>query len=150
MNDEDNIKESTWKKRYQDRKKVWKNAQSLATFSLEVQKESQDYEANALIRDGSLLRIDKNVDHSHSIPVQSHIRDDIPISAIEPSVNIASIIQKFNLNIEQQRAFTIVAQHSLQRGQDPLRMLIGGPGGTGKTRIIEALKHFFHSRNQFG
>ncbi|KDQ54424.1 hypothetical protein JAAARDRAFT_90231, partial [Jaapia argillacea MUCL 33604] len=30
----------------------------------------------------------------------------------------------------------------------PLRMYLGGPGGTGKSRVINALKDFFVQRNQ--
>ncbi|KAH9853909.1 hypothetical protein C2E23DRAFT_687360, partial [Lenzites betulinus] len=52
------------------------------------------------------------------------------------------------LNQEQTRAFTIVAQHSLCAKPDPLRMFIGGVGGTGKSRVIQALTSFFAARNQ--
>ncbi|KAG1792594.1 uncharacterized protein HD556DRAFT_1222594, partial [Suillus plorans] len=52
------------------------------------------------------------------------------------------------LNTEQARAFRIVAEHSLQIKSEPLRMFIGGAGGTGKSRVINTLKEFFHRRNQ--
>ncbi|KAH7924616.1 hypothetical protein BV22DRAFT_992571, partial [Leucogyrophana mollusca] len=52
------------------------------------------------------------------------------------------------LNTEQARAFTIVAEHSLLAHPDPLRMFIGGPGGTGKSRVITALRQYFDRRDE--
>ena len=39
-------------------------------------------------------------------------------------------------------------QHSLTIGQDTLQMYLGGPGGTGKSRVINALKDYFELQNQ--
>lgn len=58
------------------------------------------------------------------------------------------MISEQNLNAEQARAFRIVAEHSLTTGNDALQMYLGGPGGTGKSRVINALKAFFEKRNQ--
>ncbi|KAI9059344.1 hypothetical protein FKP32DRAFT_1526932, partial [Trametes sanguinea] len=52
------------------------------------------------------------------------------------------------LNVEQRRAFTIVAKHSLLDKPTPLRMFLGGVGGTGKSRVIRAMKSFFEARNE--
>ncbi|KAJ7233265.1 hypothetical protein B0H12DRAFT_1001259, partial [Mycena haematopus] len=53
------------------------------------------------------------------------------------------------LNTEQSRAFRIIAEHSLQkRDAEPLRMFLGGPGGTGKSRVINSLTDFFEQRGQ--
>ncbi|TFK87001.1 hypothetical protein K466DRAFT_450180, partial [Polyporus arcularius HHB13444] len=52
------------------------------------------------------------------------------------------------LNTEQRRAFRIVAEHSLRTNADPLRMFLGGFGGTGKSRVIQALTSYFGARNQ--
>ncbi|OSC97382.1 hypothetical protein PYCCODRAFT_1338477, partial [Trametes coccinea BRFM310] len=52
------------------------------------------------------------------------------------------------LNTEQARAFRLVAEHSLKEKPDPLRMFLGGVGGTGKSRVIKALTSFFAARNQ--
>ncbi|KAJ7766141.1 hypothetical protein B0H16DRAFT_1238173, partial [Mycena metata] len=47
------------------------------------------------------------------------------------------IIKTYGLNEEQARAFSIVAGHSLQdQPLKALRMHLGGPGGTGKSRVI--------------
>ncbi|THU97065.1 hypothetical protein K435DRAFT_608960, partial [Dendrothele bispora CBS 962.96] len=55
----------------------------------------------------------------------------------------------FSLNEKQQQAFYIIASRYLDRyvfksqreiTHDPLRMLLTGPGGTGKTHVINAVK----------
>ena len=63
-------------------------------------------------------------------------------------VDIDEIVQEFTLNREQARAFRIVALHSLEEKLKPLRMYLGGPGGTVKSCVINALKVFFDRRNQ--
>lgn len=56
----------------------------------------------------------------------------------------------FTLNKEQAMAFRLVAMHSLQpkSASTPLRLIIHGPGGTGKSRVIDALRSFFECRNE--
>ncbi|KIM73532.1 hypothetical protein PILCRDRAFT_32665, partial [Piloderma croceum F 1598] len=61
---------------------------------------------------------------------------------------ISTVIGEYSLNTEQARAFRIVSEHSQREGSDPLRMYLGGPGGTGKSRVINALKDFFDRCNQ--
>ena len=54
------------------------------------------------------------------------------------------MIKIWNLNTEQVRAFRIVAEHSLiTQGQDALQMYLGGPGETGKSRVINTLSQYF-------
>ncbi|KAJ3878156.1 hypothetical protein F5879DRAFT_766358, partial [Lentinula edodes] len=52
------------------------------------------------------------------------------------------------MNAEQERAFRIVASHSQDKRPEPLRMYLGGPGGSGKSHVISALKQFFENRQQ--
>ncbi|KAG2152919.1 hypothetical protein DEU56DRAFT_727567, partial [Suillus clintonianus] len=58
------------------------------------------------------------------------------------------VAEDWTLNDEQSRAFQIIAEHSRLSNPEPLRMFIGGPAGTGKSRVINALKDFFVKRNQ--
>jgi hypothetical protein len=67
---------------------------------------------------------------------------------VKDGVNIDDMISEFTLNTEQARAFRIVAEHSLQVKPEPLRTFIRGTGGTGKSRVINTLKEFFHRQNQ--
>ncbi|KAH9851804.1 hypothetical protein C2E23DRAFT_708676, partial [Lenzites betulinus] len=52
------------------------------------------------------------------------------------------------LNSEQARAFRIIAEHSTENNPEPLRMYLGGFGGTGKSRVIQALTAYFNEKNQ--
>ncbi|KAJ4464236.1 P-loop containing nucleoside triphosphate hydrolase protein, partial [Lentinula edodes] len=63
-------------------------------------------------------------------------------------VNIDNFLQKFTpaLNTEQERAFRLIASHTQQDNPEPLRMFLGGPGGTGKSHVISALKVFFEEQ----
>ncbi|KZV59029.1 hypothetical protein PENSPDRAFT_557393, partial [Peniophora sp. CONT] len=59
------------------------------------------------------------------------------------------IIEDLTLNEEQERAFRIIANHSLLGAMaDPLRMYIGGMAGTGKSQVIKALIKFFDARGK--
>ncbi|KAH9848180.1 hypothetical protein C2E23DRAFT_739948 [Lenzites betulinus] len=69
-------------------------------------------------------------------------------AATERPVEIEQHILQWELNTEQARAFRIVAEHSMQNNPEPLRMYLGGVGGTGKSRVIQALTSFFAARNQ--
>ncbi|PBK94462.1 hypothetical protein ARMGADRAFT_876623, partial [Armillaria gallica] len=52
------------------------------------------------------------------------------------------------LNTEQSHAFKLIAQHSLESKPKPLQMFLSGAGGTGKSRMINALHDYFERRNQ--
>lgn len=60
------------------------------------------------------------------------------------------IVRTFTLNEEQERAFRIIANHSLLGTAlaEPLRMYIGGMAGTGKSQVIKALIRFFEARGK--
>ena len=66
----------------------------------------------------------------------------------EWSAVIQDVMVEFNLNREQQRAFSIVANHAVNADSEPLKMYIGGMGGTGKTQVLKALMKFFDVRNE--
>ncbi|KAE9390453.1 hypothetical protein BT96DRAFT_756903, partial [Gymnopus androsaceus JB14] len=57
--------------------------------------------------------------------------------------------KRFTLNQGQRRAFEIICTNLLKRyvesdeewiAKDPLRMFLTGPGGTGKTHVVRAVK----------
>lgn len=58
------------------------------------------------------------------------------------------MILEYGLNLEQACAFSLIANHSLKPNTEPLRMFLGGPGGTGKSRIITAVTEFFKWRGE--
>ncbi|KAF9037307.1 hypothetical protein BDZ89DRAFT_910173, partial [Hymenopellis radicata] len=51
-------------------------------------------------------------------------------------------------NTEQARLFPLIAEHSLTHNSPQLRMFLNGPGGTGKSHVINGLREFFELRNQ--
>ncbi len=61
---------------------------------------------------------------------------------------LESVVQKFKLNAEQERAFKIVANHATINNPIQLKMYLGGMGGTGKSRVLKALIEFFKERNE--
>lgn len=61
---------------------------------------------------------------------------------------MSDVVRVWMLNPEQERAFHIVAAHSLGKGEGSLRMFLTGPAGTGKSLVINALKDYFEKRNQ--
>ena len=65
------------------------------------------------------------------------------------AVNILiTVLQKFKLNLEQERAFRIVANHATIDNPTQLKMYLGGMGGTGKSQVLKALIEFFKERNE--
>ncbi|RDX50979.1 hypothetical protein OH76DRAFT_1348031, partial [Lentinus brumalis] len=56
------------------------------------------------------------------------------------------VIEGFTLNIEQERAFLIIAETLHHRNRPPLRMYLGGMGGTGKSTVICATVDFLTRR----
>lgn len=62
---------------------------------------------------------------------------------------VNDISLSFTLNEEQDRAFRTVAMHAIsERPCCPLNLFIHGPGGTGKSRVIDALKALFSALGQ--
>ncbi|THU88627.1 hypothetical protein K435DRAFT_613354, partial [Dendrothele bispora CBS 962.96] len=58
------------------------------------------------------------------------------------------IIEKFTLNEKQQLAFLLCVSRRMDRPDGtPFRIIIGGPGGTGKSHIYEALKTFYREQD---
>ncbi|KAJ7148126.1 hypothetical protein C8R43DRAFT_889203, partial [Mycena crocata] len=72
-----------------------------------------------------------------------------PASSIPETAD--AIAERHQLNLEQRRAFSIVVDQSKNdpvSSTQALRMYLGGPGGTGKSRVIDALREFFISSGQ--
>ncbi|THU88951.1 hypothetical protein K435DRAFT_619335, partial [Dendrothele bispora CBS 962.96] len=58
------------------------------------------------------------------------------------------VVEKFTLNDKQELAFLLCVTHRMDRTNgSPFRIIIGGPGGTGKSHIYEALRTFYREQN---
>ncbi|KAJ3570418.1 hypothetical protein NP233_g4408 [Leucocoprinus birnbaumii] len=73
---------------------------------------------------------------------------DFKIRSSEGSELVTSIVKKFTLNGEQERAFRIVSHHASCLIPEQLLMYLGGMGGTGKSRVIHALSNYFELRGE--
>ncbi|KAL1725816.1 hypothetical protein EV714DRAFT_178306, partial [Schizophyllum commune] len=51
-----------------------------------------------------------------------------------------SVVKRFTLNTDQERAVRILGNHVLTPGSGQLLMYIAGPGGTGKSRVFQAMQ----------
>jgi hypothetical protein len=86
---------------------------------------------------------------SDSSPIITDRRDnpDIQLSVYliddrEEDLAIHHIINQFTLNAEKERAFRIIAHHSLRKNSVSQQLLMGlfGEAGTGKSRVIDAVR----------
>ena len=96
----------------------------------------------------------------NQITVEDSPLDDTPLIAEGETVGdgaaseangyvlIDEMVEKWTLNTEQKRAFEIVARHSMTDKPEQLLMHLGGPGGTGKLRVVSALREFFTLRRE--
>ena len=96
------------------------------------------------------IKPNASTDSFHDSHSNTHVRE-----LTEPEVfldygttdqaNIDLITQEFSLNEDQTLAFRIVADHSLGHGpfQPQLHMGLFGEGGTGKSRLISAIRAWF-------
>ncbi|GJF00912.1 hypothetical protein PsYK624_172160, partial [Phanerochaete sordida] len=68
------------------------------------------------------------------------------LAGLEPSEHMNNVVTQYTLNDEQRRAFIIAASHLTTPQSEPLLMYLGGTGGTGKSRVLHALKKFLQDR----
>jgi hypothetical protein len=66
----------------------------------------------------------------------------------EHNASIDHICNDYSLNDEQEQAFRIIANHVVIPNSEPLKMYIGGVGGTGKSQVLKAVSSFFEKRNE--
>ena len=102
----------------------------------------------------------KNLPGSSESNIQSAGSDSSAVSIIQPHVYLSStpmdigqsIVDEFSLNEEQTIAFRIIANHTVGQSTfgEQLRMGIFGEGGTGKSRLIMAIRAWFTYLRQSG
>ncbi|KAF6758386.1 hypothetical protein DFP72DRAFT_1006126, partial [Ephemerocybe angulata] len=136
--------EDMWKSVYDDRRAGRKQLQTARNSASEVREEAPAHVS--VVAAGPGFQSDtSNVRSDLSVPL---LAQDLAPSHQE-STSIENVVQQFTLNSEQARAFQIIANHALVRCPGhPLRMFLGGAGGTGKSRVIDALKEFFIQRGE--
>ncbi|KAJ3551910.1 hypothetical protein NM688_g4438 [Phlebia brevispora] len=74
--------------------------------------------------------------------------DEMRQRILDPHALMCDVANCFSLNPEQLRAFRISITHIIGRHAEPLRLYVGGSGGTGKSRVFDAVKSFFDLRGE--
>jgi hypothetical protein len=93
-------------------------------------------------------------------PLSSLSQHDLLLLEVLPAVfisdldslrhDVSLVADAFTLNVEQRRAFHLIAYHTLRWTALPERLLMGvfGEGGTGKTQVIRAVRAWFTRLNK--
>ncbi|KAJ7102079.1 hypothetical protein C8R44DRAFT_641175, partial [Mycena epipterygia] len=90
------------------------------------------------------LQVENNI----SILPYDYFNKIAPTDAQAHAEGVTSIVTWFKLNLEQERAFRIVADHASTPQRMPLRMYLGGMGGTGKSQVLKSITAFFVMRKE--
>ncbi|KAJ6548844.1 hypothetical protein B0H19DRAFT_952724, partial [Mycena capillaripes] len=143
--------EHGWQRSYETRKEKWKKSAALSSRPAVQSSEAQ--QNLDLLADGSNFRSPlayQDVAGIHAGPLHNPELSSGTQPSNEPVLppSIDDVITEYTLNMEQSRAFRLIAEHSLEKQDQPLRMFLGGPGGTGISRVINALTDFFTRRSQ--
>ncbi|KIO18983.1 hypothetical protein M407DRAFT_83347, partial [Tulasnella calospora MUT 4182] len=75
------------------------------------------------------------------------VHDENPLLSGDADQIIDGVVTYFKLNLEQARALKIIAYHKISQSTDQLMMIVAGPGGTGKSRVIAAMTSLFDNLN---
>ena len=73
-----------------------------------------------------------------------NVHDNLPFVEVDSGV----IAERWTLNDQQSLAFRIIANRVTESNGEPLRMILSGAGGTGKSRVINALTDMFEQRGE--
>lgn len=126
----------------------YKTRSTWATF---VKNERAQLTANKLMNMPPLDELRKCRHHPvDTVEILPHTYFD-PRTVGEQNADVetqSKIIVDFKLNTEQIRAFMLLANHASKPQRIPLRMYMGGMGGTGKSRVIKAMIEFFVRRRE--
>lgn len=132
----DDTLEDEWRDTYDKRKAAWK---------LETKQCEEDAPASMTMMNQIT---DMEIDGEEQPLINDAMVDeDGPVESDNESM-IKQTAEKWTLNREQKRAFEIVARHTAMEKPEQLLMYLGGPGGTGKSRVVNALRDFFESRGE--
>ena len=133
--------EQDWRHEYESRRHHWKNniiTEQQVLVPNDVNENPNSYQPSISVIGDAPFTIKHLFNSKDNISTRQH----------QSRANIESIQNTFTLNEEQNRAFEMITEHSLEDTPNQLRMFICGPGGTGKSRVIDALRHFFHIQDE--
>jgi hypothetical protein len=135
---------SDWKKNIKLEEKAIANKchNALNPDSQNVDKCQTDNTGETLIYSHADINYSGRIIHGETVSTIS-----MPTVATATQDELLNRIENdFSLNQRQAHAFRIISKHYVKRyidkipSEKPLRMLLTGPGGTGKTHVVKALK----------
>lgn len=149
VNNNDLLLEDEWRHAYECRKASWKQ-RAIEHGHSDVASSLEPCVEDVAVNFGDEMR---NAADLPSFSATPEISPAIVQQTNQPTsgntvIDIPAMISEYGLNTEQARAFSLIANHSLKKNTEPLRMFLGGPGGTGKSRIIMAITDFFKRRGE--
>jgi len=135
--------ELDWKHEYDCQKQMWKT---------NVITEQQDAFANPVdnhhIHDSTIRNLNNPLP-SKIISVNQMPSNQLKEKSKTESINnMHRTLTKFTLNEMQSIVYHKIAEHSFSDQPEQLRMFVAGPGRTGKSWIIDALRDFFHNQRE--
>ena len=150
------LHETQWKSEYEKRKHLWKSKAFLnSNANISFAQTQADSSTNNEIPNCTLTVPSGNVaiPECQFYPSSSSLENSQPplTSSQRIHINLSTaddIALKWTLTAEQRKAFQIVVDHASSNSDVRLKMFLNGPAGTGKSRIINAVKDFFESRGE--
>ena len=124
---DDESLEDEWRNAYENRKTVWKL-------------EASQSESDCVVNTTSITNAADIERMAVDIPLVNNLFVDASVGTGDVVDNVG---QTWTLNHEQWCAFEIIARHTLQDRPDQLFMYLGGAGGMGKSRVVNALCDLF-------
>lgn len=104
--------EQTWRHEYDIRRDNWKQK----TVTSNLPSTSAVHDSSSIISDGSQLRDALNTNG----PPLPTLNQGLPPQTIEHHVDVNNMIEEYNLNTEQARAFSMISEHSLSQNNEQL------------------------------
>ena len=132
----DGTVEDEWRHTYEKRKNAWKQEAGGSGIGNEVD--------DPVINCAAAVERD---DQENPLPIVGAMPEERHVEALE-AIDVHEMAERWTLNKEQKRAFKIVVQHAAAEKCDQLLMYLGGPGGTGKSRVVSAISEFFEARKE--
>lgn len=134
---ETNGPEDEWKNIYEKRKVEWRNETRSMDSSADALCDTQ------IAQLGNVEVFNENVIVGKMMNVGERTSNNGDTSEV-----MGQLVEKWMLNMEQKRAFNIMAGHTTEVNGAQLLMYLGGSGGTGKSRVVNALQDFFNRKRE--
>ncbi len=134
--------EQEWQHEYDDRKQKWKS--NIINEQDDVAQSNQ----NCIISDAAISNLQTASCPENILLNRIQATEPINQRKANATLNSQHTLDEFGLNPLQSTAYRMITEHSMCENPPQLRMYIAGAGGTGKSRIIDAVRHFFNIQHQ--